>query len=345
MFRRSILLTFLLMMFGSGVGVAVAALVPQSADFPASIFRAPWREAPHIDALPEVAVEVPSGSPSAPPAPEEPDEAGSLAAVQRRLAELKYYVGPVDGSAGGGTRSAVLAFQKVNRLGADGVLGPATLAALDDPVSPRLRGGPARRVEIDLDRQVLYYVEGGRLARILPISSGNGSEYEQEDGDIARSLTPVGTFTILRKISGVREADLGTLYDPMYFYQGWAIHGSNSVPAYPASHGCVRVSRTDALWLFGRLPVGTSVTIYGGQHTFVPGSSAPGTTTPTGDGPTELPPGDEPDSPEPEEGTEDSIPQPSIEIDESSGSDQDDEPVEADEERDVEPIEIDLGRA
>ncbi|MGH3926520.1 MAG: peptidoglycan-binding protein, partial [Pseudonocardiaceae bacterium] len=125
---------------------------------------------------------MPSSSASAPPEPEESDEAESLAAVQRRLAELKYYVGPVDGGGGGGTRSAVLAFQKVNRLGADGVLGTATLAALDDPVSPRLRGGPARRVEIDLDRQVLYYVEGGRLARILPISSGNGSNYEQEDG-------------------------------------------------------------------------------------------------------------------------------------------------------------------
>jgi hypothetical protein len=37
----------------------------------------------------------------------------------------------------------------------------------------------------------------------------------------------------------VREADLGTLYDPQYFYRGWAIHGSNSVPAVrPATAAC-----------------------------------------------------------------------------------------------------------
>ena len=36
----------------------------------------------------------------------------------------------------------------------------------------------------------------------------------------------------------------------MYFFKGWAIHGSPSVPAYPASHGCVRISNADADWLF-----------------------------------------------------------------------------------------------
>ncbi|HUH07664.1 MAG TPA: L,D-transpeptidase family protein, partial [Egibacteraceae bacterium] len=92
-----------------------------------------------------------------------------------------------------------------------------------------------------------------------------------------------------RHIRGVREADLGTLYDPMYFYRGWAIHGSNSVPAYPASHGCVRVTRGDALWLFDRAPLGTTVVIYGGTHVFTAGSTAPGTDNPAGDTPVAEP--------------------------------------------------------
>jgi lipoprotein-anchoring transpeptidase ErfK/SrfK len=35
----------------------------------------------------------------------------------------------------------------------------------------------------------------------------------------------------------------------MYFLCGFAIHGYPSVPAYPASHGCVRVP----MWLAPRL--------------------------------------------------------------------------------------------
>jgi len=99
-----------------------------------------------------------------------------------------------------------------------------------------------------------------------------------------RSLTPTGTYRIERHIRGVREADLGTLYDPMYFYRGWAIHGSNSVPAYPASHGCVRVTRADAIWLFDRATIGMQVSLYGGTHTFGQGDAAEaGTSTPAGD--------------------------------------------------------------
>jgi N-acetylmuramoyl-L-alanine amidase len=67
---------------------------------------------------------------------------------------------------------------------------------------------------------------------------------------------------VLRKISGDEVAPLGTLHSPMYFYRGWAIHGSASVPAYPASHGCVRMSNSDADWLFPLIPVGTPVTLY-----------------------------------------------------------------------------------
>jgi hypothetical protein len=149
--------------------------------------------------------------------------------------------------------------------------------ALAAPRSPVLRfRSPADRVEVDLDRQVLYVVHDGRIARILPVSSGNGETYRQKDGSTARALTPIGTYRVQRRIVGVRNADLGTLYDPQYFYRGWAIHGSNSVPAVPASHGCVRVTRADAKYLLGAIGVGTTVHLYGGRHVFSAGSPAPG---------------------------------------------------------------------
>jgi lipoprotein-anchoring transpeptidase ErfK/SrfK len=234
---------------------------------------------------------------------EKPQDAAptyDVAAVQRKLTTLKYYVGPIDGEAGLAMTSAVMAFQKVQGIGADGAIGEQTLAALTDPKQPSLQGGDGSRAEVDLTKQVLYFVEGGELTRILPVSSGNGETYSQVSGGTATALTPVGSYAVQRKISGVREADLGSLYDPMYFYEGWAIHGSNSVPAYPASHGCVRVTRADALWLFPKMPVGFPVVIYGGTHTFEAGSSAPGTSNPTGDTAQDTAPAEKPAPAEPE---------------------------------------------
>ena len=207
-----------------------------------------------------------------------------VVATQKTLADLGYYLGANDGKRGPALRSAVMAFQKVQGLGADGTVGPATLAALKAPKKPVLKGSsPSNRVEIDLTKQVLYVVKGGAIQRILPISSGNGATYEQKNGSKARALTPTGYYKIQRRIVGERKADLGTLYDPQYFYRGWAIHGSNSVPAVPASHGCVRVTRADAKWLLGAIGNGMSVHLYGGAHTFTAGSGAPGTDSPTGD--------------------------------------------------------------
>lgn len=223
----------------------------------------------------------------APEQSEEPEDDGpdyDVEGVQTQLSELGYYGAGIDGAEGPGTISAIMAFQKVHGLVADGVVGPATLAAIADPVTPSLQGGEADRIEVDLDQQVLYFVQGGELERILPISSGDGASYETADGGTAQSLTPVGDYRIERRIRGERNAELGTLYDPLYFHRGWAIHGSNSVPAYPASHGCVRVTRADALWLFDRAPDGIQVVLHGGEHTFTQGEEdRVGTSTPAGD--------------------------------------------------------------
>jgi lipoprotein-anchoring transpeptidase ErfK/SrfK len=224
----------------------------------------------------------PSASPSASPKPVRPSY--DVAAVQRQLAGV-FYLGAVDGKPGGAFASAVAAFQKVNGLYGDGVVGKKTLAALAHPAPlPKLRdSAPGTRVEVDLTKQVLYLVKADRITRVLPVSSGSGEHYFTKSGHRATALTPVGHYVVQRRIIGVRKADLGTLYDPQYFYKGWAIHGSGSVPGYPASHGCIRVSRANGTWLLGQIGVGTHVYVYGGTHTFPAGSTAPGTDDPGGD--------------------------------------------------------------
>ena len=55
--------------------------------------------------------------------------------IQKRLKELGFDPGPLDGGMGEKTRAAIIAFQKHQGLGADGVVGPKTLAALAPELS------------------------------------------------------------------------------------------------------------------------------------------------------------------------------------------------------------------
>jgi lipoprotein-anchoring transpeptidase ErfK/SrfK len=193
--------------------------------------------------------------------------------AQERLRELGYLVGAADGEQGQQTTAAVMAFQAVQGLGVDGVLGPRTTAALQGtPNEPALRGGAATRIEVDVDRQVLHLVEGDRRVTTMKASTGRGGTFESQDGQTLRAETPVGTFTIDRRIAGEHQSSygIGGMWDPLYFHGPWAIHGSPNVPAGPASAGCVRISLADGRWLFDRVPNGTPVVLYGGTHVFTP---------------------------------------------------------------------------
>ena len=181
-------------------------------------------------------------------------------AMQERLAELGYDVGTPDGSWGARTTYSLMAFQKVEGLTRDGADGPETQAALAKATKPgpMVPGGSPTRIEIDVARQVLFHWVDGSLARILPVSTGNNERY-CVDGDCDVAVTPGGTFRIGRKALGLEVAPLGELWWPMYFNRGIAIHGSPSVPAYPASHGCIRIPMYAAPTFFDQVPAGTRV--------------------------------------------------------------------------------------
>jgi hypothetical protein len=48
-------------------------------------------------------------------------------------------------------------------------------------------------------------------------------------------------FTVYRQVAGTRQSALGSMWNPVYFNYGIAIHGALNVPLQPASHGCIRV--------------------------------------------------------------------------------------------------------
>jgi len=184
-------------------------------------------------------------------------------ALQQRLADLGYRPGSVDGVLGAATISAVLAFQKREGLGRDGIAGPQVLARLQAPTGAGPRAGlPVPRLEVDIARQVVFLVLANAIWT-LNASTGSGLTYQDPTTHATdTAVTPVGTFTVQREVDGDVQAPLGTLHKPLYFFEGWAVHGAASVPGWPASHGCVRVSDDDADWLFGIVSVGTPVVIY-----------------------------------------------------------------------------------
>ena len=187
-------------------------------------------------------------------------------ALQRQLTALHYDVGGVDGTFDFDTQHAVVAFQKVNRLDRDGVVGMDVWRVLDDPRKPRLHhpaDASSAGIEVDLKHQVLIYAVHGKVRRILDSSTGGGYYYTGSDGTQQRAITPTGHFHIVYKRDGWVTSDLGTLYRPAYFnYSGYAIHGEDQVPSYPASHGCVRITVPAMDRLNAKLPVGLSVWIY-----------------------------------------------------------------------------------
>jgi lipoprotein-anchoring transpeptidase ErfK/SrfK len=183
--------------------------------------------------------------------------------AEKILSGLGYWITKVDGVADASTRHAITAFQKVEGRKRTGVLTGAELDAMRNAARPVPKSSSgAAHVEIDIRRQVLFLVsDSGSITHILPVSSGNEQRYFDE-GKWQIAHTPRGNFTITRRINGVRHAPLGSLYYPNYFTGGVAIHGSNSVPAYPASHGCVRIPNFAARDFFNLVSLGMPVMVY-----------------------------------------------------------------------------------
>lgn len=195
---------------------------------------------------------------------EQGERGDEVTLLQARLHELGFWLGTSDGSYGQLTRQAVMAFQKAQGLGRDGVAGPATLAALATAARPAPREPSGSHLEIDLDRQLLLVVQDGQTRWAINTSTGSGEAYAAPGGGTAVAGTPRGSFQIQREVDGLRKAPLGTLYRPKYFHGGIAIHGAGNIPANPASHGCARVTNAamDMLWSSGVTALGTPVLVY-----------------------------------------------------------------------------------
>ncbi len=171
--------------------------------------------------------------------------------LQQRLAALHLFI-PQTGKFDLGTELALDAYHRLLGEG-EGIetLGPKTVTALlDGDGSFHVRfAKQGNHAEGDLSDQLLAFIDDGtKVQWIFPISSGKPS-----------TPTILGSFQIYYKEP---EYTSDGMYFSSFFHGGYAIHGYNPAPDYPASHGCMRLPMVDAIPAFGWTRVGDWVDTY-----------------------------------------------------------------------------------
>jgi peptidoglycan hydrolase-like protein with peptidoglycan-binding domain len=209
--------------------------------------------------------------------------------LQRRLVELGYSIGRVDGDFGDVTLAAVLSFQRSQGLQPDGVVGRYTWDALADPKPIASTAVSTRGVQAGAPSD----------AQAHPPAAGSGSgrtwvkaivyldsfrdEFYDRDGNLVGSfpnspgvngLTPTGTFQVYS-----RSADTFYSKNPAETMK-WMVRfnggiGFHSVPRIngtpeptplgqaPSSHGCIRHADDVAKLIYDNLADGATVVV---QH-------------------------------------------------------------------------------
>ncbi|NLS19795.1 L,D-transpeptidase family protein [Rhizobium sp. P40RR-XXII] len=120
---------------------------------------------------------------------------------------------------------------------------------------PSLAAPDARTLQIVVskDRQSLAVYDGDQVIATSKVSTGKRGH-----------TTPSGIFSILEK-KVYHESNLYSAAPMPYMqrltWSGIALHESNSVPNYPASHGCVRMPKAFAKMLYQMTERGVHVVI------------------------------------------------------------------------------------
>lgn len=214
----------------------------------------------------------------------------SVLAYEARMKELHFDPGPVDGNFDQDTEYAVVTVQKYFGLPRTGEINSAV-----DLVLSHFRYAPAEplsepdRVEIDLDRQVLTLYKDWQPELLTTTSTGSGEYFCGGVDGCQYAITPTGHFHFYSLYKGWQKGKLGTMFNPYYFNGSIAVHGLDSVPSYPASHGCARIPLHIADYFYTLVHDGESVFVVGtpkqagngyvGPLPTTPATSKPATTT------------------------------------------------------------------
>jgi L,D-transpeptidase catalytic domain len=151
---------------------------------------------------------------------------------------------------GGKTGRGVLAYRKVNGMTRSSRAGKGLVKrAFAGKGEYEVRHpGAGSHVEAPLSKQVLVFAKGDKPYAVYPISSGKSS-----------TPTVTGHYTFIRTEPGYNSHGM---YYSWYFYGGYAVHGYESVPDYPASHGCLRTFIADQPEIYERINYGEDIFVF-----------------------------------------------------------------------------------
>jgi len=212
-----------------------------------------------------------------PPVPYEGFGSGSsnptIQAYEQRLLDLKIDPGKVDGHFDQNLAYALQAVEKIMNFPRAGRLGPGealALASFQYP-APLHPAAEANRTEINIANQTITLYEGYQVRQIVTTSTASGVTFCYNTPKRAPTAhicevatTPNGRYAYYLYRDGNDTGDLGTLFNPYYFFKGRAIHGFDEVPTEPASHGCARIPMNVAAYWHTLVHDGDAVYVDGG---------------------------------------------------------------------------------
>jgi hypothetical protein len=151
---------------------------------------------------------------------------------------------------GAKTGRGVLAYRKVNGMARSMRAGAGLVKSVFSGRGGYVvrHPGAGEHLEAPLSKQVLVFAKGDKPFAIYPVSSGKSS-----------TPTVTGHFTFIRTEPGYNSDGM---YYSFYFYGGYAVHGYESVPDYPASHGCIRTFIADQPEIFDRIHYGEPIFVF-----------------------------------------------------------------------------------
>jgi len=151
---------------------------------------------------------------------------------------------------GGKTARGVLAYRKVNGMSRSYRAGAGLVKrAFSGRGAYKVQHpGAGKHLEAPLSKQVLVFADGDKPTAVYPISSGKSS-----------TPTVTGHFSFIRQEPGYNSHGM---YYSFYFYGGYAVHGYESVPDYPASHGCIRTFIADQPEIYNRINFGEDIFVF-----------------------------------------------------------------------------------
>ena len=191
--------------------------------------------------------------------------------VQRRLSNLEYFFGTLDGHYGGQTQEAITAFQKRNGLPQTGVADQATLSLLFSGDALKALKPYVLKVSIDDQRVYAYGLDDNNeytvLVRTMKCSTGLNATptpkgtYQATTGPGAR-WHYFKKFDCWAQYAYYIEGDI-MFHSVLYNEKGGPVTQSSvNNLGRKASHGCVRLSVEDAKWIYQNCPMATKIVVY-----------------------------------------------------------------------------------